>query len=226
MEETCELVDAIRSSDLAACMEEWGDTLFILLFIGRLLEREHPDFLAHAVREAEAKMIRRHPHVYGDASKEMNSIIATWERIKKAEKAEKDDTPQGALDSIPTSLPPLARAYRIQAKAARLGFTWANDHDHEAKLHEEWAEWLAVRDTEAAERKEEEFGDYLFCLVEYGRRHGIKANAALHRTILKFLQRFAHMEALARAQGVRLEDLDLAAQDQLWERAKRELGSS
>ena len=226
LEEACELVDAIRNGDVAACAEEWGDTLFILLFIGRLLERDQPDFLTHAAREAEAKMIRRHPHVYGDASKEMASIIATWERIKKTEKAEKNDAPQGALDSVPASLPPLARAYRVQAKAARLGFTWASNREHERKLDEEWAEWLAVRDGEDAERKEEEFGDYLFSLVEHGRRYGIKANAALHRAVIKFLRRFAHMEALARAQGARLEDLDPAAQDQLWERAKRELGSS
>ncbi|BDV01736.1 nucleoside triphosphate pyrophosphohydrolase [Thermodesulfomicrobium sp. WS] len=223
LEEACELVDAIRSGDVAACAEEWGDTLFILLFIGRLLERELPDFLAHATREAEAKMIRRHPHVYGEASKEMTSIIATWERIKKAEKAE-NGTPQGALDSVPASLPPLARAYRIHSKAARLGFTWASDREQEHKLEEEWAEWLAVRDGEDAGRKEEEFGDYLFSLVEHGRRHGIKANAALHRAIVKFLRRFAHMEALARAQGSRLEDLSPAAQDQLWKRAKREIG--
>lgn len=222
VEETFELVEAIRAGDLAACAEEWGDTLFILLFIARLLERQAPEFLTTAVAEAEAKMIRRHPHVYGTASNEMTSIIATWEAIKKAEKA---DAPQGALDSIPASLPPLARAYRIQSKAARLGFTWASDRDQEAKLDEEWREWRAVRESTDQERKEEEFGDYLFCLVEHGRRHGVKAAAALHRAILKFLRRFQRMEELAAAQGKRVEELDPPAMDRLWEQAKAEEAS-
>ncbi len=219
VEETFELVEAIRAGDLAACAEEWGDTLFLLLFIARLFEPQAPAFLSTAVAETQAKMIRRHPHVYGEASNEMASIIATWDAIKKAEKK---DAPQGTLDSIPASLPPLARAYRIQAKVARLGFTWASNRDQEAKLEEEWAEWVAVREASDLARKEEEFGDYLFCLVEHGRRYGVKATAALHRAILKFLWRFRRMEELAAAQGRKLEELDPLAMDRLWEQAKTE----
>jgi len=219
LEETHELLEAIRSGDIDAMAEELGDTLFLLLFIARLLERQRPQFLQQSIDGARAKMIRRHPHVYGEASKEMASIIATWEAIKKAEKTQ----PSGPFASIPASLPPLARAYRIQAKAARMGFTWASNRDHEAKLEEEWSEWLAVRDLSDADRKEEEFGDYLFCLVEHGRRYGVKANAALHQAILKFLRRFARMEELAQAHGMALEGLNPAAMDALWHQAKEDL---
>ena len=115
-----------------------------------------------------------------------SSDLANWERIKKEEKREKNrDT--GVFASLPGSLPPLLRAYRIHSKAARAGFTWATDADQERKLAEEWEEWQAALAGGDAAAQEEEFGDYLFSLVEYGRRRGIKANAALALANAKFL---------------------------------------
>jgi Protein containing tetrapyrrole methyltransferase domain and MazG-like (predicted pyrophosphatase) domain len=106
------------------------------------------------------------------------------------------------FSSLPASLPPLLRAYRINSKAARAGFTWATDADQEAKLDEEWNELQAALSGDDAAAKEEEFGDYLFSLVEYGRRRGIKANSALAVANAKFLRRFEAVEKLARERGL------------------------
>lgn len=219
IEECFELVEAIRQNDVSEIAEELGDVLFLLLFIGRCHDREIPDFLQTALAGNVAKMIRRHPHVYGEKATDVDEVVRNWERIKKEEKAEKDKDP-GVFSSLPASLPPLLRAYRINSKAARTGFTWATDADQEAKLTEEWSELQTALagDDEAA--REEEFGDYLFSLVEYGRRRGIKANSALAVANAKFLQRFEAMEKLARERGLELDSLSLTEMDALWDEIK------
>lgn len=219
IEECFELVEAIRLDDTAEIAEELGDVLFLLLFIGRCHDREIPDFLQTALAGNVAKMIRRHPHVYGEKAAGMAEVVSNWEKIKKQEKAEKDQDP-GVFASLPASLPPLLRAYRINSKAARAGFTWASDADQEAKLAEEWTELQAALAGDDETAKEEEFGDYLFSLVEYGRRRGIKANSALAVANAKFLHRFAAMENLARKRGLELDRLSLAEMDTLWDEIK------
>lgn len=219
IEECFELVEAIRRDDTAEIAEELGDVLFLLLFIGRCHDREIPDFLQTALAGNVAKMIRRHPHVYGEKAAGMAEVVSNWEKIKKQEKAEKDQDP-GVFASLPASLPPLLRAYRINSKAARAGFTWASDADQEAKLAEEWTELQAALAGDDETAKEEEFGDYLFSLVEYGRRRGIKANSALAVANAKFLHRFAAMENLARKRGLELDGLSLAEMDTLWDEIK------
>lgn len=219
IEECFELVEAIRRDDTAEIAEELGDVLFLLLFIGRCHDREIPDFLQTALAGNVAKMIRRHPHVYGEKAAGMAEVVSNWEKIKKQEKAEKDQDP-GVFASLPASLPPLLRAYRINSKAARAGFTWASDADQEAKLAEEWTELQAALAGDDETAKEEEFGDYLFSLVEYGRRRGIKANSALAVANAKFLHRFAAMENLARKRGLELDRLSLAEMDTLWDEIK------
>jgi ATP diphosphatase len=164
-------------------------------------------------------MIRRHPHVYGEQAASVAEVITNWEQIKKQEKVEKDKDP-GVFASLPSSLPPLLRAYRINSKAARVGFTWPTDIDQEAKVAEEWNELQAALTGDNASAREEEFGDYLFSLVEYGRRRGIKANAALARANAKFLDRFEKMEKLARERGLELDRLSLAEMDALWDEIK------
>ena len=126
VEECFELVEAIRQDDKSEIAEELGDVLFLLLFIGRCHDRVIPDFLQTALAGNVAKMIRRHPHVYGEKAADVAEVIKNWEQIKKQEKAEKDKDP-GVFVSLPASLPPLLRAYRINSKAARTGFTWATD---------------------------------------------------------------------------------------------------
>jgi len=219
IEECFELVEAIRQNDPAEVAEELGDVLFLLLFIGRCMDRDIPDFLQTALAGNAAKMIRRHPHVYGEKAASVAEVVTNWEQIKKQEKAEKKRDP-GVFASLPGSLPPLLKAYRINSKAARAGFTWPTDTDQEAKLAEEWRELQEALAGGDAQAKEEEFGDYLFALVEYGRRRGLKANSALALANAKFLGRFEAMEKLAGERGLALDHMSLAEMDALWDEIK------
>lgn len=219
VEECFELVEAIRQDDPAEVAEELGDVLFLLLFIGRHFDRQLPGFLDSALVGNVAKMVRRHPHVYGEQAASVAEVVKNWEQIKKQEKAEKDKDPS-VFASLPTSLPPLLRAYRINSKAARVGFTWPTDQEQEQKLDEEWRELQAALDSGDPAAREEEFGDYLFTLVEYGRRRGIKANSALAVANAKFLNRFEKVEKLARERGLELDRLSLTEMDALWDEIK------
>ncbi len=222
VEETFELVDAIRADNLPEVREELGDVFFLLYFVVTLLERQGLLTLEEVLSSNAAKMIRRHPHVFGETEVSgRDELLQNWERIKAGEKTGgEEDAPGGLFDSLPPSLPPMLKAYRINSKAARVGFTWETDQSQEEHLAGEWQEWLEARASEDAARQEEEFGDYLFALVEHGRRNSLKANAALDTANQKFLRRFAAMERLAREQGTTLEALDLAAMNVLWETVK------
>jgi ATP diphosphatase len=220
IEEAFELVSAIRAGDHAETAEELGDVLFLLLFQATLAARAGQFDLADVVAANAAKMIRRHPHVFGDTKvANQEELLSNWERIKRGEKAEEGKAP-GAYDSLPKGLPPLLKAYRIHSKAARLGFTWASDEDARAQFDSEWQEFEEACALGATEQMEEEFGDALFTLVELGRRQGLKANAALDRANMKFLARYEHMEALARERGLDLHDMPLEGKDRLWAEAK------
>lgn len=222
IEEGYELVEGIRAQDPDMAREELGDVLFLLLFIARLYERSGDFSLEGSVRENAAKMIRRHPHVFGDLEiKNQEELLKNWERIKRNEHADAEDKPAGVFDSLPSGLPPLLKAYRIHSKAARVGFTWKQDADVVRQMESEWAELQEARASGDPERVEAEFGDYLFTLAEYGRRLGVKANAALDRTNITFLSRFRAMESLARAQGKDIAELTLDEQDALWREAKK-----
>ncbi len=220
LEEAFELVEAIRGGTVAEAMEELGDLAFLLLFIGKLYERGGEFSTEEALQANAAKMIRRHPHVFGDLKIDtQDQLLRNWERIKHEEKQE-NNAAQGWFDSLPKGLPPLLKAYRIHSKAARLGFTWPDDTAVEEQLASEWHEFQHALAEEDRTRQEQEFGDYLFTLVELGRRKGIKANAALQQTNLRFLSRFETMERLAAERGLDLQALDLDALNALWEQAK------
>ena len=168
-------------------------------------------------------MIRRHPHVFGDTVFEnLDEQLKTWEAIKRAEHADADGAPQGIFDSLPASLPPLVKAYRIHSKAARAGFTWPEDEEVEQQVEAEWLEWLDASANGDAEAQKHELGDLLFSITELGRRKGIKANEALDLATLRFLRRFARMEELAREQGRDFTELSLDDKDELWNAAKAE----
>ncbi len=227
-EETFELIDAIRRNDVRNVREELGDILFLLFFVARLYAQQTGDrlFLAHAMRDAADKMVRRHPHVFsGETFATRDDLLKAWERIKQAEKArEEDGRPAEKKDavfaSLPAGLPPLLKAYRIHSKAARAGFTWEEDDDVAQQFESEWLEWLDADSFGNQEEKEKEFGDMLFTLVELGRRKGLKANAALELTNIKFLRRFAQMEALAKERGRNFSELELTEKDALWNEVK------
>jgi MazG family protein len=218
-EEAFELIEGIRQGDKEEAREELGDVLFILLFIATLYERENAFTLTDSLKHCTAKMIRRHPHVFDD--KTFGNIQELWDNWEKTKREENKGTKRdGVFDSLPKGLPPLLKAYRINSKAARNGFTWKSDEDVEDCLRSEWSEWqeaMACNDPAAAER---EFGDYLFTLVELGRRKGIKANAALDFANQKFLRRFGAMETLAGERGLIFSELDLDAMNTLWDEVK------
>ncbi len=217
IEEAFELVDSIRSGDVPGMAEELGDVMFLLLFVARLATCRG-DFTLEQALEAESdKMIRRHPHVFGDLDVEnREDLLRNWERIKRSEKPQD----QGLYASLPKGLPPLLKAYRIHSKAARAGFTWPDDAAMRRSLDAERAEFKAAVASGDAEAMAEEFGDYLFSLTEYGRRLGLKANACLDSANNKFLRRFEAMEALARQRGQNFADLDMDAKNALWEEVK------
>lgn len=218
-EETFELIEGIRSGNKGEAMEELGDVMFILLFMSTLYERAGDHTLADSLNYSTAKMIRRHPHVFGDKHfEDIKELWDNWERTKREENKGTDR--KRVFDSLPSGLPPLLKAYRINSKAARNGFTWESDEAVETQFElerEEWREALASGDPEASER---EFGDCLFTLVELGRRKGIKANAALDFANQKFLARFAKMEELAEMRGLSLPDLGLDEMNHLWDEVK------
>ena len=227
IEESHELVGAIRSGALADACEELGDVLFLLLFIAKLLAKKGNFSLADAARASTDKMIRRHPHVFGDVSyANRDEHLKNWEQIKRAEKRGEDDAPAGVFDSLPRSLPPLLKAYRIHAKAARAGFTWAEDEEVEQQVEAEWLEWLDASRGDDRDAQAHELGDLLFTLVELGRRKGIKANEALDLATLRFLKRFRGMESLARQRNQDFTALSLDDKDDLWNEVKAGENSS
>lgn len=220
IEEAFELVSAIRADDQAETCEELGDVLFLLLFQITLAQRAGQFSLEDVVAQNAAKMIRRHPHVFGDTVvADQEELLRNWERIKRGEKSG-NGKENGAFDTLPEGLPPLLKAYRIHAKAARLNFTWASEADARAQFDAEWKEFEEACADGNPERMEEEFGDALFTLVELGRRKGIKSNAALDRANLKFLARYKRMEELARTRGLDLLEMGMDDKNRLWEEAK------
>jgi MazG family protein len=225
VEETYEVVEAIESGSPAALREELGDLLLQVVFHAQLAS-ERGDFTMFDVLARLAdKMVRRHPHVFGDRSvNSARAALAQWERIKQSE-AEGEGRRRSILDGVPRNLPSLLRAQRIQAKAARIGFDWPAARAAWGKVQEELREaGEAIADGDRA-KITDELGDLLFSLVNVARLSDIDADDALHRAIEKFRRRFTHMEAhLAahKSEGA----VDAEQLERLWEAAKAEETSS
>ncbi len=221
IEESHELVEAIRSGSSKDVCEELGDVAFLLLFIATRYAEKGEFTLETALNSSANKMIRRHPHVFTDTTFEnMDEQLKAWESIKRAEKQEEDGKPVGIFDSLPRSLPSLIKAYRIHSKAARVNFTWPEEADVEQQVEAEWLEWIDVAQGNDQQAQKHELGDMLFTLVELGRRKGIKASEALDYSTQRFLARFAGMEALARERGLDFAALSLDEKDDLWNEVK------
>ncbi|MDR1659505.1 MAG: nucleoside triphosphate pyrophosphohydrolase [Desulfovibrio sp.] len=227
IEESHELVSAIRSGKAADVCEELGDVVFLLLFVSRLYEKRGKFGFGDALNVSREKMIRRHPHVFGDrVFSGINEQLEAWEQIKRSEHEGENGAPQGVFATLPDTLPPLIKAYRIHSRAARVGFTWKDDEAAAQQVEAEWLEWLDADAREDADAGRHEFGDLLFSLVELGRRKGIKANEALDLATRRFLRRFARMEVLAEEQGQDFASLPPEEKDSLWNRAKAEKSST
>lgn len=226
LEEACEVIDAIESGDRTELRKELGDLLLQVVFQAELAREEGafgPDDVVQAITE---KLVRRHPHVFGDAEVSgSDEVLTNWERIKASEVK----GVRGILDGVPRSLPALTRAQRIGEKVARVGFDWADTAGSRAKVTEEIAELDEAIAAGDKDKMEEELGDALFALVNLARHAGLDAESCLRRTSDKFTTRFAFVEkrVMERHGGwpasSREKPLELAELDGYWEEAKRAL---
>ncbi|CAM5391528.1 MazG family protein [Aquamicrobium terrae] len=232
IEEAYEVADAIQRGDLDDLREELGDLLLQVVFHARMAEEADEFAFGDVVEAITTKMIRRHPHVFGDeAARGAGMAKGMWEKIKAEEKAEKraarlargldpEDHGKGFLDGVPLTLPALTRALKLQEKAARVGFDWSEAAPILDKIEEEIGELreaLASGDTAAIK---DEFGDMLFALVNLGRHLKLDSEASLAGTNEKFRTRFHHVERALADQGRSLEEASLEEMEELWQQAK------
>lgn len=224
IEEAYEAVDAIEQHDAMHLREELGDVLLQVVLQSQIAADAGEFTVADVCRDVNAKMIRRHPHVFGEAAAgSAEDVLSIWDNVKLAEKSAADaqaEEPKGLLDSVPASFPALLQAYKISRKAVAAGFEWDTVEDVWAKVEEEIAEFKQACRSDDAQAKELEFGDVLFSLVNVARKEDIDAETALRATCRKFRERWAFMEGAAWGQGKRIEELDMDEMQQLWDQAK------
>lgn len=215
IEEAYEVADAIQRGSRADLCEELGDLLLQPVYHAQMAAEEGSFTFDDVVEAVCRKMIRRHPHVFGDEQARSATLAKSfWEDNKAKERKGKPG--KGVLDGIPAALPGLTRALKLQARAAKVGFDWPSVDNVYDKIAEEVAEFRAA----PAEKKAEEFGDLMFALANVARHLGIDPEAALRAANAKFERRFAHIEARLAEAGRTPEDSDLAEMDGLWNEAK------
>ena len=222
IEEAYETVEAIDEGDWGELKKELGDVLLHVVFHSVIAEQSGTFTLQDVIEAETAKLVRRHPHVFGDVQVEgTGEVLQNWERIKMREGK------TSVLEGVPRQLPALLRAYRVQQKAAGVGFDFPEAAGAWEKVEEEIGEFRD-RATSGApdEEKEAEFGDLLFALVNYARFAGINPENALRRTNAKFTRRFQHIERRLAEGGRTFADVDLEAMDALWDEAKGEEGEN
>ncbi len=220
LEECYELVEAIEEGDDAKIVEELGDVLFHAASMAQIAEESGAFSLETVFEVGIAKLVRRHPHVFGDDDAEdSGQVRLRWDQIKREEMK---GTDRSILDGVPKAMPALAYAQAIQGRAARMGFDWEDYRGVIAKVVEE------IEELESAEsdlEREQELGDLLFSLVNASRWLGIEAESALRQSNGKFYSRFVTMERLARERGVDFESLSLEGKESLWREAKAMIGT-
>ena len=226
IEEAYEVSDAIQRGDLADLRDELGDLLLQVVFHARMAQEQGAFDFGGVVEAVTSKMIRRHPHVFGDAGgQDTKAVEGQWERIKAEEKAEraKRHPPKApsALDGVPVALPALTRALKLQQKAGRVGFDWNDPRAVLAKIREEADEIEAELDRAESEKAATEVGDLLFAVVNLARHLEADPEAVLRATNAKFERRFTGIEAALAAQGKKPQDATLAEMDALWDQAKK-----
>ncbi len=215
IEEAYEVADAIANGTRDDLREELGDLLLQPIYHAQMAEEEGSFTLEDVIEAVVTKMIRRHPHVFGDEKARSAGVAKSfWEDNKAKER--KGKPKQGLLKSVPAALPGLTRAVKLQAKAAKVGFDWPSVDNVYAKIAEEVAEFREAPD----EKKAEEYGDLLFAMANVARHLGIDPEAALRAANAKFERRFAHIEARLAENGREPAQSDLQEMDALWDEAK------
>jgi XTP/dITP diphosphohydrolase len=220
IEETYELCDAILDNDMEEVKKELGDILLHMVFYAKLGSEKKAFDIADVLNGICEKLIFRHPHIYGDVEvQDEEEVKRNWEKLKLQEKGENSSV----LEGVPTSLPALVKAVRMQDKVRGIGFDFANKKDVWAKVKEELAEFEAEVEADDTTKMEAEFGDLLFSLVNYSRHVNINPEDALERTNKKFRKRFQAMENAIHVDNKNLSDMNLSQMDVYWEKVKKEL---
>ena len=227
IEEAYEAVDCIEADDVSHLREELGDVLMQVVLHAQIAADAGEFTMEDVARDIDAKLIRRHPHVFGEHAEAQSAdeVLDIWDAVKLKEKEARDadaaaasERPAGLLDGVPRSLPALMQAQKVSRKAAAVGFDWETTEDVWAKVTEERAEF--DREEPGSEAREMEFGDILFALVNVARKEGIDAESALRASTAKFRTRWEAMEDVAYERGVALENLSTAELNELWDEVK------
>ncbi|MBY0536528.1 MAG: nucleoside triphosphate pyrophosphohydrolase [Chitinophagaceae bacterium] len=216
IEELYELADAITDSDWKGIKEELGDLFLHLLFYAKIGEEQGQFTLTEVLDGIAAKLIHRHPHIYGDVKvNNEEDVKRNWEQLKLKEGK------KSILSGVPKSLPAVVKATRLQEKAKQIGFEWDTKEQVWEKVEEEMGELKESVSEGDPNKIQEEFGDLMFSLINYARFLHIDAENSLELTNKKFMTRFMGMEELAKAEGKKLEEMSLTEMDELWNRMKK-----
>ncbi len=219
IEEVYELGDAILTGDMEEVKKELGDLLMHVVFYAQIGEEQGRFDISGVLEGICEKLKYRHPHIYGDVKvKGEEDVLRNWEQLKLKENGRR----HRVLEGVPASLPALVKAYRIQDKARGAGFDWEKREDVWAKVKEEMQEFETEWQQADEQRMEEEFGDFLFSLINAARLYGINPENALEKTNAKFIRRFGYLEEHARLQGKELKEMSLEEMEACWQEAKRE----
>jgi tetrapyrrole methylase family protein/MazG family protein len=221
IEEAYELYEAIEENDPEKIKEELGDLLFQIVFQCRIAKEKAEFELSDVIEAIGRKMVARHPHVFGDTEcRTPEEVIQQWEVLKKREGKMRESI----LEGVPTAMPSLLRAHRLQKRAAQVGFDWEKVEDVLAKVDEEMNELKEALQSGNREDMEEELGDIIFMLVNLSRFMKVNPEDAHRKTIAKFIHRFRYIEMKAAEQGKKLTDMTLEEMDSLWDEAKKKEG--
>ncbi|MBS1627236.1 MAG: nucleoside triphosphate pyrophosphohydrolase [Bacteroidetes bacterium] len=217
IEETYELTESITNNNWQGMKEELGDLLLHILFYARIGQEQKQFTLNDVIEGISKKLIERHPHIYGDVKvNDEEDVKRNWEKIKLKEGK------KSVLSGVPTALPAMVKAARIQEKAKKVGFEWDNKEQVWDKVEEEIVELKEAIALQSIEKIEEEFGDVLFSLINYARFLKVDAEGVLEKTNKKFIHRFTQMETIALSQGKNLADMSLHEMDAIWNEVKKQ----
>lgn len=221
IEEAYEVIETIDQKDDEKFEEELGDLLMQVLLNAQIARDEGKFDILGVIQKISEKLIRRHPHVFGDLDvKDSQEIMQNWERIKSEERAERDEN--SLMDGVPTNLPALIQARKVQSRASRIGFDWDKADDVLKKVDEEVNELKEGISKLDRESIEEEIGDILFSIVNLSRFLEVEPEGALRKTTAKFIRRFKKMESLIADDGKKITDFDLAGLDKIWDSIKED----
>jgi MazG family protein len=225
LEETYEVLDAIDRSDHAALLGEIGDLIFEGVFLARIEEDDGHFAVADSLKSVSEKLVRRHPHVFGDGSRSKvttaGKVVEQWEQIKAREQQSSGER-RSLLKGVPKSMPSLLRAHEIGTRVAAVGFDWPGSDQVVDKIEEEVAELRsAIRGNEGRERAEDEMGDLLFSIANLSRKLGIEPESALRKANEKFSERFEALEQEFERQGRAVQDATLEELEEVWRQVKR-----